>query len=71
MNNQLNLKELERKAFRSTYQDGLWDVQFGFIVICMGFFIFRPDDGYGPRNIFMMLVAFYWLTFMMLVAFTG
>jgi hypothetical protein len=58
MNNQLNLKELERKAFRSTYQDGLWDVQLGLIVICMGFFIFRPDDGYGPRNIFMMLLAF-------------
>jgi hypothetical protein len=58
MDNQLNLKELERKAFRSTYQDGLWDVQLGLIVICMGFFIFRPDDGYGPRNIFMMLVAF-------------
>jgi hypothetical protein len=58
MDNQLNLKELERKAFRSTYQDGLWDVQLGLIVICMGFFIFRPDDGYGPRNIFMMLLAF-------------
>ena len=26
MNTQLNLKELERKAFRSTYQDGLWDL---------------------------------------------
>jgi hypothetical protein len=58
MNNQLNLKELERKAFRSTYQDGLWDVQLGLIVICMGIFVFRPDYGYGPRNIFLMLLAF-------------
>ncbi len=58
MDNQLNLKELERKAFRSTYQDGLWDVQWGLIVICMGIFEFRPDYGYGPRNIFLMLLAF-------------
>ncbi len=58
MDSQLNLKELERKAFRSTYQDGLWDVQLGLIVIGMAFFIFRPDEGYGPRNIFLMLLAF-------------
>ncbi len=58
MNTQLNLKELERKAFSSTYQDGLWDVYWGLIIICMAFFIFRPDEGYGPRNIVLMLVAF-------------
>jgi hypothetical protein len=51
MAGQINLKELERKAFRSTYQDGLWDVYLGLIVIGMAFFAFRPDDGYGPRNI--------------------
>ena len=54
---QLNLKELERKAFRSMHQDGLWDMQWGLIVICMAFFLFRPDDGYGPQNIILMVVA--------------
>lgn len=29
MNTELNLKELERKAFRSFYQDGIWDIYFG------------------------------------------
>jgi MFS family permease len=27
----MNLKELERKAFRSTFQDGLWDIFIGFL----------------------------------------
>lgn len=58
MDSQLNLKELERKAFRSTYQDGLWDVYMGLIVIGMAFFISRPDDGYGPRNFVLLLLAF-------------
>jgi hypothetical protein len=26
MSTELNLKELERKAFRSFYQDGIWDI---------------------------------------------
>ena len=58
MNSQLNLKELERKAFRSTFQDGLLDMQLGLIVICMAIFFFRPEDGYGPRNIFLELLAY-------------
>jgi len=50
MSTQLDLKELERKAFRSTYQDGLWDLYFGLIVICMSIFIYRPATGYSPVN---------------------
>jgi hypothetical protein len=55
--NQINLKELERKAFRSTFQDGLWDMYFGLIVICMSFFLCRPATGYSPLNIILMLVS--------------
>ena len=55
--NQINLKELERKAFRSTYQDGLWDIYFGLIVICMSIFLFRPVTGYSPLNIFLMMAS--------------
>ena len=27
----INLKEIERKAFRSTFQDGLWDILLGLV----------------------------------------
>jgi hypothetical protein len=54
---QFNLKDLERKAFRSTYQDGLYDIYFGLIVICISFFVYRPASGYSPLNIFLMLGA--------------
>jgi hypothetical protein len=57
MTNQLDLKELERKAFRSTYQDGLWDLYFGLIVICMSVFVYRPSSGYSPLNIILALCA--------------
>ena len=58
MDSHLNLKELERKAFRSTYQDGLRDVYMGLIVIGMALFVFRPDEGYGPLNIVSFVVSF-------------
>jgi hypothetical protein len=58
MTNQINLKEIERKAFRSTYQDGLWDLYLGLVVVAMAIFIYRPPEGYGPANIFLMIAAF-------------
>jgi hypothetical protein len=54
---QLDLKQIERKAFRSTYQDGLWDVYFGLIVICMAIFVYRPATEYSPVNIVLSLSA--------------
>ncbi|MFQ6618861.1 MAG: hypothetical protein ACE5QV_09260 [Fidelibacterota bacterium] len=56
--NKINLKELERKAFRSTYQDGLWDIYIGLIIISLSFFLFRSATGYSPLNILLMLVSF-------------
>lgn len=53
LSSQLNLKEIERKAFRSTYQDGLLDMHYGLIVICMAIFVYRPATGYSPLNIFL------------------
>lgn len=35
MNAPLNLKELERKAFRSFHQDGIWDIFFGMMMLAM------------------------------------
>jgi len=58
MTNQFNLKEIERKAVRSTYQDGLLDIYLGLVVVCMSVFVFRPSGGYSPQNLFLMLAAF-------------
>jgi hypothetical protein len=58
MSTELDLKEIERKAFRSNYQDGLWDMFYGLIVVCMAFFIYRPSTGYSPLNIILNFLAF-------------
>ena len=36
MSQKMNLKELERKAFRSTFQDGLWDLFLGLQLLAWG-----------------------------------
>jgi hypothetical protein len=58
MNSKFDLKEIERKAFRSTFQDGLWDIYMGLIIICMAMFMYRPPTGYSPVNIVLCLVMF-------------
>ncbi len=58
MSTELNLKEIELKAFLSTYQDGLWDLYWGLIVACMSIFIYHPASGYGPRNFILLLAVF-------------
>ena len=35
MTTNIDLKELERKAFRSTYQDGIWDIYLGLMLLPM------------------------------------
>ena len=57
MSQNLDLKALERKAFSSTYQDGLWDITLGLIVIGMAIFVYRPEQGYGALNIIWMMVT--------------
>jgi hypothetical protein len=59
MSAQLNLKDIERKAYRSIYQDGLLDIEMGLVVIFMSIFIYRPPQGYSPANIvFLVLLLF-------------
>jgi len=58
MSAQLDLEQIERKAFRSMYQDGLWDVYFGLMVISMAMFMFRPIGGYSPVNILLLVSGF-------------
>ncbi len=53
-----DLKLIERKAFRSTYQDGLWDIQVGIIVASMAIYVYRPESGYSATNFIWLIVAF-------------
>ena len=49
MSTQLNLKEIERKVFRSTYQDGLLDICISLVVGSMALTMFpivRDDDSW-------------------------
>ena len=47
MSQEIDLKQIERKAFRSTYQDGLWDIYIGLVVIFMALYMYRPVGGYN------------------------
>ncbi len=39
-----NLKELEKKAYKSTFQDGLWDIQLGLIILGIALNAFIRND---------------------------
>ncbi len=39
----VDLKYLERKAFRSTFQDGLWDIFMGMLLLAMAVFAWLTD----------------------------
>ncbi len=58
MSSTIDLKQIERKAFRFTYQDGLLDILMGFMVAAMSIFVYRPAGGYSARNIIWLLLIF-------------
>jgi hypothetical protein len=47
MQNSLNLKEAERKAFRVTFQDGLWDMFIGLMLLQFAIAPLLTDLGWG------------------------
>ena len=57
MNASLNLKELESKAFRSYFQDGLWDLFFGLMMLAMySFTLFDNMENKTVRILVMLLL---------------
>lgn len=64
MKSTLDLKEIEKRAFRSTYEDGLWDIYYGLMVILMAAILTRPDEGYGWLNL-IFLAAGYTAAFLL------
>ena len=66
MSHTINLKELERKAFRSTFQDGLWDMYLGFLLLTMGMGPVLPSLNKSVMwtlVILLMLSVLAWLAF--------
>jgi hypothetical protein len=63
MSETLDLKAIERKAFRSTHQDGLWDIYIGGIVLCMTLLAYSTDSEAFPLLSFGLyllgMLAFY------------
>lgn len=47
MSHNLDLKAIERKAFRSVHQDGLWDIYLGGLMLVLSLFFAIPESGEG------------------------
>ncbi|RJP49090.1 MAG: hypothetical protein C4583_13190 [Anaerolineaceae bacterium] len=47
MSQNLDLKAIERKAFRSFHQDGLWDIYMGGLLLVLSLFFAIPESGEG------------------------
>ena len=45
MSQTINLKEIERKAWMSVFQDGLWDIYLGLLLLSMGMGAWLSDRG--------------------------
>ena len=54
MTEKVDLKELEKKAWKSTFQDGLWDIYFGLIIMGMG--IYTIPQFFGFDNTFTLIM---------------
>ncbi len=65
MNAPLNLKELERKAFRSFYQDGIWDIFFGLMMFAMyTFTVFNTLENKALRILGMLFLEIFAVFFL-------
>jgi hypothetical protein len=59
MTNGVDLKELEKKAWISTFQDGFWDIYFGMIIMGMGLAPLGRFFGL-PETMGVLLLVFSW-----------
>ena len=54
----IDLKQIERKAFRANYEDGLLDIFYGLVVAFMAVYMYRPPQGYSALNIIIFLTGY-------------
>ncbi|MFW9939518.1 MAG: hypothetical protein ACFFFT_00660 [Candidatus Thorarchaeota archaeon] len=66
MTENIDLKDLEKRAWRSTFQDGLWDIYMGLLFMGLGIYTIRQD------NIFIaMVILILWVFGSFLVFYLG
>ena len=54
----LNLKQIEKKAYRSIYNDGLYDISWGLLLLGFGLSPLLKDVGFPkPFDLFLMPLA--------------
>jgi hypothetical protein len=58
MSNISDLKQIERKAYRFIYEDGLLDILMGAMIGAMAVTLYHPDSGYSAINIVMMWLIY-------------
>lgn len=66
MSQKLSLKEAERKAFRSTFRDGLWDIYLGLLLLIMGIGLMLSDidvSGFWPLVVLLVSTLLVMLAF--------
>jgi len=63
MSAQLDLKALEKKVFKSNFEDGLWDVYLGMLLLQISLSSFLYTLDIGPLWILLILVLFVGLVF--------
>ncbi|NVM44534.1 MAG: hypothetical protein HWN79_06435, partial [Candidatus Lokiarchaeota archaeon] len=66
----IDIKAMEKKAWISTLQDGLWDIYFGLLIMGMGFSWLGGFFGL-PETVDVLVTIFGWDTGVILVFFLG
>ncbi|NVM53599.1 MAG: hypothetical protein HWN66_07830 [Candidatus Helarchaeota archaeon] len=51
MDQKLDLQELEKKAYRSTFEDGLGDIEFGKIFLTVAVSLIEDFIAFSPKEI--------------------
>ncbi|MBU0493872.1 MAG: hypothetical protein KKA73_28260 [Chloroflexi bacterium] len=77
MSQRIDLKEIEKRAFRSTFQDGLWDIFLGLLLLNMGLGTFiggilgEGDDMSFPQLALIMMGLTAFVALVLLGFFVG
>ena len=68
MSEQIDLKVLEKRAWRSAYQDGIWDIYFGLLFLGMAFApLGETIDSPSELGIILILVPWYSIAVLILM----
>jgi len=66
----IDLKGLEKKAWRSAFQDGIWDIYMGFLIL--GLAIAPFGDYFGlPAELGSMIIVLFWNSIAVLILILG